>query len=449
MIQQYPESFIYIAILIGGMLALFQPYRAFLFAVFSISALDLNAAVLTRTFLGPYLNLFDVFILVMLLALAVHLLVQKRPLVLPRPVIWIFIVWIMGTILGLWELGRRYEILRASRWVLNFPIAFLVAANLVSDVDRAERLVLTVFFGALLTSIQHVVGVHGDSSNTLLLRRMGFIFSPGIYLLVATTQNQFFKKRAGYIRILFFLGVPIFAISLLLSSTRSLWISVIAAPLILAFLLGKLDGMPRIMTMGLIIVLLVMLVFPVVLPSLDPVNLVYSRYETLRDEALRYQSTRTRVAVARVETQAWLEGNWLIGRGLGFHWADEYYSVFGKEVAWGHLGYIAYLARLGLVGLFVYGIYVPLSGIRAARRLYLNSSDDTLRELASLGLACFIVNSVAHSMSGSYLQLGSVISGLLFGAVISMEAVQAKKLSISGAKFYEPVASYHRRHPIV
>ena len=162
--------------LIGGMLALFHPYQAFLFVAFSISALDLNAAVLTRTFLGPYLNLFDVLILVMLLALAVHLLEQRRPLFLPRSVIWIFIVWIMGTILGLWELGGRYEVIRASRWALNFPIAFLVAANLVSDVDRAERLILAVFFGALLASIQHVMGVRSDSSNTLLLRRMGLSF---------------------------------------------------------------------------------------------------------------------------------------------------------------------------------------------------------------------------------------------------------------------------------
>ena len=248
---------------------------------------------------------------------------------------------------------------------------------------------------------------------------------------------------------MFHASLFIFAISLLLSLTRSLWIAVIAAPLILALLLGKSGGMPRIILVGLIIILLVMFVSPVVVPSLDLADLVYSRYETLADEVLRTQSTRTRIAVARVEIQAWLDGNWLIGRGLGFFWTDEYYGFFGKEVAWGHLGYIAYLARLGLIGLFVYGVYLPLSGIRAARRLYLYSGDDILRELASLGFACFIVNSVAHIMSGSYLQLGNVVSGLLFGAVIGMEVVQSKTVSTYGVKIYAPVAPNNRRHPIV
>lgn len=421
MLQEYPVVLLYFVLAVGTVLALFRPYKAFVFVCCGVSALNLDLANNTRTVLGPYFNLLDAFIFVMILALMVFLFATRQPLIIPRPFIWLVIVWSIGTVGGIWLLGWRYEAIRSCRWALNFPLALLVAANFVRNEKRSDDFVLALFFGALLGSIQHITTsliLFQSLRNYSAIRDIGFLFSPITPFLIAATNQSFFKGKREIFRYIWYVAISLFMLSLLLNQTRSTWISVTVASIILAVLLKHKGFIIHILYVAVPLLVVLFLIVPWVTP-LNPTDIISARYNTLADESMREYTTKTRWADIEAETQAWLEGNWLFGRGFAYFYADRWvWSYDEKEVAWAHVGYVTYLAQLGLLGLIIYGFYVPLAGIRAGRGLYFQCSEGASRRLALLGLSCFIVNAVQFAMSSSYLQPQMVIPGLLLGAVI-------------------------------
>ena len=116
---------------------------------------------------------------------------------------------------------------------------------------------------------------------------------------------------------------------------------------------------------------------------------------------------------------AWQEGNWLLGRGLGFHNGPSY----DQGVPWGHNGYTSYLANLGFIGFVVYGLVVPGVIVRRARAL-IRSMEPTGRSLGVLALATVGFCSIQSAFS----------SGLLAGHIYSMYGLLAGVAVASGQR---------------
>lgn len=83
----YPSIFIYLVLVIGFVLVLFRPYKAFLLVVVLLAAGNAAMFNQTRTVtLGPYLNLGDACLLVAIVALFFDRYRSKKPLRVPQVV---------------------------------------------------------------------------------------------------------------------------------------------------------------------------------------------------------------------------------------------------------------------------------------------------------------------------------------------------------------------------
>jgi hypothetical protein len=129
-------------------------------------------------------------------------------------------------------------------------------------------------------------------------------------------------------------------------------------------------------------------------------------------------STQSRQLAAEVEIDDWLSGNVFIGRGLGYCYTQEFgLRAQRGEIAYGHVGYVTYLSQLGLLGFFVYGLWLPFATILPAQR-FLRRSDSgpASRHLVSLAAAIYIYFIFLSALSGSLLQF-EFMPGILAGVV--------------------------------
>ncbi len=421
---EYPSIAIYLVLVTGIFLAFIRPYWAFLMVVFGFAAIDNTGATNTRVFLGPYFNLNDAFLLVGMIAAFMGLIRDNKRIRIPRVLILLLVVWAIGTLQGIRTLGWQYEGLREARWALNFPLAILLGSNLVKEERRARSFLLTLFIGALVRSIQHILfmtllsdQIAGPLHSS---RPLGFIHNPGIYLLAAATQGPiYWKEQTRPVKLLSWGSILLFGTSLLLSSTRSMWIAMLVSPLVLALILKNRRVIWRLALIGAGLLIAVPFIFSLAVPRFSATEVLTEGYRLLVDEDLRDQTTLTRRNALIIETRMWLNGNLLIGRGFGYQWLLPYGSD-ASVVAWGHLAYVTYLARLGLLGLLSYGIYLPLIGMRSARRLYFQFPGGTFRLLALIGLATFIFDAITFITSSSYLNPQLMVSGFLYGSVLGL-----------------------------
>jgi O-antigen ligase len=145
-------------------------------------------------------------------------------------------------------------------------------------------------------------------------------------------------------------------------------------------------------------------------------------------------STRSREVAIEAELSDWMDGNVLVGRGLGYYFAPEIGAQRGGgEVAYAHIGYVTYLSQLGVIGLAVFGFWFPLSSIALARRVRANAQlGPWSRHLASLSAAVFIFSVFVHAMSGSFLT-PDVLIGVLGGVVSSLSSKRIERRATTRA----------------
>ncbi|MCB9433788.1 MAG: O-antigen ligase family protein [Ardenticatenaceae bacterium] len=454
----YPQSFIFLTLLIGIGLAIFNANNSFLFAVFGISAMNMTAAFKTRTVLGVYFNLVDAFIVIMLVALAFYLWRNRVSIYFPPFFVFLLITWFIGSLIGIWVLGFNYEVIRSARWALNFPLALLVAANFVKEEKVSLNLVNVLFAGAVAASLQHLIGfwfLVGNRDQIVFetIRNVGFLTSPISCFLVAATQGAKFSKPTNLPSFIWIFCIGLFVSSLLLNQTRSAWIATVIAPFILALLFKQIKGLSRIF-MLLLPILLVIYMFSRLIPAFDPVAIISQRYQSSLDPVHQKLTIESRELAIQVETEAWLEGNLLFGRGFAYNSDRRWRLPFGiteTEVAWSHVGYISYLAQLGLIGLLVYGIVVPFGSIKIGNQLFqLDGSEYEIKKIALIGLSCLVINVPLFAMSGSYLQPDMLVPGLLCGALLGVRSSSQKIIRfIRKRKRNERYASNHNRNAFI
>ncbi|MDH4027217.1 MAG: hypothetical protein OEU95_00100 [Nitrospirota bacterium] len=415
----YPGFILYLILLFGIPLALTRPFRAFLLVTFILAAANSKAFTFTRTdLLGPYFNAHDACLLVALAGISPYILFQIKKIQVPDITKWIIAVLLIGFVQSWFVMGGTYETLRALRWAINLPVYFIIAATMVDNNKKVRYLLLALFLGSIVSAVEHIVFVRSAiehsrfSINNVGEFRTIAYRSPGIWFLLASLV--WLPKFRGIDRKLLFGAGILFAISVVLNQTRSIWISSIAA-LPASFLLFK-NRMKNIRTiliplMFIVITASAMFLLPHITREIDPINIITERLETFSDPDIRYLTTITRISALEREIDAWSSGTLILGRGLAYFMPLH---APNDHIAWGHLGHVTTLAQLGLVGFAIYSIYLPFTVVTACRKLWRHNSYE-IKYFGLLAGTTMIASWICFLMSDSFLAQHAT-EGIIFGA---------------------------------
>lgn len=446
--QAYPSWLLYIISFLVMLFLFKYPYRSFLIVVFVYSAENLHAAVQTRTsFLGPFLNLNDVLQLTCLLALFTGVAREKRPICVPPQVAALVSVWVIASANVLLR-GMRYEILREIRYMSYFPIQFLIAANMGIGEKRAKQLLQVMLLGSGLGAVQHIMISLGQEAalgeafgSAAQIRTIAYNQDLSKFIVLLLYYNSRILKIYLFNRIIIVILFSLYICSLLLSQTRSIYISFSITYIIVAMLYFKIKFLIKSILFVFIILLFVNTSLSLIGSRINLYQIVTERFGTFGHDDASARGTATRENALRAELQEWRKGNVFLGRGVGYHWlvGEEAVRMYGGEegVAWGHLGYVTYLARLGLFGLFIYGIYLPISILVNSINLYIKSENNFYIRLISICSILFIlIDSITFFMSSSYIQI-SLIAPIVFGAMWSAKLGMATRKHGIGTKWQQ------------
>ncbi len=428
-VQGYPSILILIVLGIGVPLALLRSYSAFLFGLLVIVAGNTARFNQTRLpGLGPFLNMADACLFVMLVAFFFDRIVRKKPIKFPPVVGLLLLVLSIGAIQSLWKLGWTYDTIRASRWALDLPFGLFLGANMVTTAKRTQSLIAILLLGTVLSAGQHVflaASIWHSMSLTMddyhLMRTIAYGGMSGIFLLTAVIWEF---PRGWVTRVPYLLVGALLLASQFLNQTRSLWLASVGTIPCLVLLFPSQHLPRRVLRLSAalcIIVAVFLLLMHRAMPGIDPLKLAESRILALAGGGpISGSQTATRERDFEVEMSHWWEGTLVLGRGLAFFQTIPNPKYKLDVIAFGHLGYVTYLCQLGLVGLFAYGVYLPLRTIHAGRLLWRYSDSRAIQYLGLLGTASVVCLSITFLMSGSFLNLGACTSGVLYGALWSL-----------------------------
>jgi hypothetical protein len=437
-VQGYPQFAILAVLGIGILLAILKPYKAFLLALVLLTAGNATIFNQTRTsLLGPYLNLGDACLLVVIMALFFDRYRSKKPLRVPQVVPLILFALTISALQSFWKLGWTYETARAYRWGLQLPIAYFLGANLVTSSNRAKGLLAALLCGAVLSALQHlffILTVWSLKSLNMqsyhLMRTIDYLggcLSPAflvtavIWKLPGNIRNKIFSLTTGLL----------FLASLFLNQTRSVWLATVGAIGCLLVLFKRRRRVTNVMKFGVIIVLMVFAMAWVcqqVMPGLDVSELAVDRIRLLLADDTRNMHMGTRERAFKTEMSSWLDGTLIFGQGLQFMQTIRNPESGPNRIAFGHLGYVTYLSQMGLIGLLAYGLYFPLRVLHDAQRLWRNGGQPVLRYMGLLGAASIILLSIMFLMSSNFLGLGYFAPSVLYGSLWSLAKPKRNEL---------------------
>lgn len=434
MYEAYPSSAILIVMATGLTLAFARPYTAFLLAILLLTAGHVDMFNHTRmAALGPYFNLSDACMFVAAVAVFTDKYRKGEPVWLPQIVALMLLVVTIASVQSLWKFGGNYETLRAVRWAIQFPASFLLGANIVTSEDRGQKLVMVLLAGALLAALQHVlfaVSIWQTKSLSLSsyekMRTIGFWAGcmPSAFL-VATA---IWTKRRGVAEAAFYVGAGLLLVgSLFLNQTRSLWIATVCSVpcLIIIFVRkGAIAAIVRVGVIGIFVICTLAWICGRIMPGLSVVSIATDRMERLFDGDQANVHVGTRERAFQAEMASWADGTLLFGRGLCFFQTARHSDDYSEVIAFNHLGYVTYLSQMGVMGLLVYGLYLPLNVLRNAIWLSLRSDVPSLHYLGIIGGASIICLSLMFVASSHFLGLGYEAPGVLYGGMWALVRVQ-------------------------
>jgi len=419
----YPPFFLY-AVLAGGVaLAAMRPYWAFLAAAALFGMTDSYTATLTRTeLLGPFFNLYDVLFLVS--GMSILLDRDSPPLYIPRPVEWLVLVLLMGSLTTAFAYEINYTVLRAIRWSITLPLAMVIGANSVVDFPRARQFLGALILGSAASAFQ---GIYAYRQLTALrlaetaARLPGALPPMAVNFLVAALQRPFFPMARWPLQLGWWLFLISCGLGVLITQWRAVFLGIALTLLILPALLKQWRVLKRSLAITLLAVPLLLIIFKIALPAVNPLS-AFNRLSLLgnyvqADKAVPMEDQPRWRQIQR-DVEEWSKVNWLIGRGLSF---NAFLPDAGDhQVAWGHVGYAAYLSHFGLIGLAVFALYLPIQLFLAGKKLFLQAPDDPAALLGLLTMVSVVMTSITSWMSTSYLSPLMHTTGLLYGAAWSL-----------------------------
>lgn len=421
---------IFITLLIGLILVIVNPSRAFLISIFLSIALSVKTLGYTRIEdVGSWFNLADALFIVTIFAFFME---RRRRMVIPAPSIVLIAVLIMGLLTSMVNIGFSYGVLRLFRQAIHMPILFFLTANMVQDEERVKSLLLTLVIGAGIAELAHLgmVFLTGFGGGDVEDTRVAYF----------TWSNSYVWPLAGYYvvdggliprrRLQLAIGVIILAANMAVQ-VRSLALGFLGAVAAYYgwFLRGP-HAFKKERFRGLL-KLFVAVIGLLIIVGLGGMIRGYGGRITQtfdQKEGLAERGLSSRTFVLQSQFKDWLEGNPIIGRGLCY-FDRQRGSGSRRLVDFEAMTYIVYLSQLGLIGFFVYAIWYPLTVIFKARRL-LQAPDlsPAVYYLAALTGACFLMDALTFIFSASYFQR-AVVPGVLGGAIWGITATQVKALS--------------------
>ena len=428
-IQGYPPFIIFIVLGVGVPLAFLRPFAAFLFATFLLTAADTAMFNKTRTaMLGPFLNLADTCVLLALIALFFEKFRTKEPFRLPQVIALMLFVLAIAAAQSLWRFGFTHNTMGPIRYAVEVPIAYFLGANFVTSTARARKLIATLLCGAVAAAVQHILFVatiwrsKDLSMDTYNLMRT-ITFWAGCMSSAFLLSGIFWRMPADTMKKgLCVAAALLFLATLFLNQTRSLWIATAGAVPVLMLVSKRGDWMrvsARLAVGGVAIVLFLSALCQYLMPGLNISRLAGHRIATLLSVDAMASGAGSRQRAFHIEMRDWLDGTMVMGRGLSFFQVYEEGTSRdpSRKVAFAHLGYITYLSQLGVIGLLVYGFYLPLGVFRNGLWLWRHAEPPVLCYLGLLGIASIVCLSIMFLMSSQFLGVGSFAPGVLYGAV--------------------------------
>lgn len=401
-----------IPLIIGGILVIFRPYLAFLFAVLLSVGLSFQTQSFSRTEeLGAFFTMYDAILIIFILA---FLFDFEKTVTAPGVVFAMLAVLLIGLLHSTVLLGLFLGPLRMVRWAITIPFLFIFAASMVRGERRLKAFMLTLLIGAVLAEAQHLFLVKEASQmagDVAQVRSTMFIGSTseawllaGPYVAGGLIPHPWVQLAIG----------SLFLLTNISHQTRSILLGFMGG---LLFFYGWFVKGPNSLGPKKLKGLLSLAIIGALLIMMTGFSEMASSYwdRLIMSTSQKHSETETRALAFKLEIRDWLDSNLITGRGL------YYYDVHGARsfgpIAWGHLGYVSYLSQMGIVGLLVYGFWFPGAVLRRARRIIkVPGATPAVLHLACLTGACFLDQAIIFLFSGSYLQRLPV-PGLLAGAI--------------------------------
>jgi hypothetical protein len=432
----YPASVLAGVALAGSILLALRPHLLVPLVWAALLTVDNTAYTFTRVGSGFFLvNLYDLLLVLGVLAgLRVREPSSHRALGLPAALGGLLAVGLLLTAL---DRSVTYEDMRLVRFALVFVLALVV--GILTGGARPVRLLLWILVGAVgfqsLRQCVYVVLFPDPQAAEGAWRTLRFLNAGLAYVPIALSLAA--ERLPPWQRAALVVATVPAVVALVLTQTRSLWVpqAIVAAGLLLWRVPRGRNAVP-------------VLVACVTAAAVIVGGRLFSGATDARIDlwvlfaegrATDFSAGTGREAAIMAELAAWLEGNWLLGRGIGFQNGPG----FDPTLAWGHNGYTGYLASLGLLGLVAYALLVPLAVVRPALALARRAVPaESLLGAVTLSTVAFCS---LQSLLSSGLLAGHVYSlyGLLGGVAI-LRGRQAPP-GVPGRASW-PAGGWGRRH---
>jgi hypothetical protein len=440
----YPVLFFYVFGILGFIFLLKKPQYTFWMGIFYFASRELQRSAFTRLpQFGPYLNLDDFIILLMLLSL-IHISFSRK-IKLPSAAFWVALCIFASILIIALKFSFTYPVQREHKVALYFLFGIFLSYNFVEKEKDLEIFLKILFIGSIIASIQYIlvaqekVLTYGTGNIQESVRSVGFMaLIPTIIISSIFIKMKWLESNR--VKLIFYAGLSLMIVNLVLSQTRSLYISIILTVIIIYLLRKEIKLKTSLM---IIIPFLVYIIFDQYLGSININEIIFGRMQLLSDSPATDVTTIGRLTAIESEFSAFLASNIIFGNGLGFtYFLPEAYNPY---IAWGHIGPIAYLSRLGLLGFIIYSIYIPVASLNMLLRTKINSlKTDYTRIFIIFGTALIIGDWISFWMSASYLGIGAFLPGTVIGIVwaIKDKRVQLTKYSVQKSKYAIPENQY-------
>lgn len=373
----YPLPLFFIIGFIGLLLAIFRPFIGYCFSVLLLSAKNFHAAVNTRlSITGEFLNFADLLFWISILSFIIHKLSVGKRILYPKVFIFLIILIFIATLQSFFIYGNEKFVLRSIWYILIFPSLFFVTFNMIDNEDKARKLFFSLFIGVSIATLQHfiflIITILKGDTEINLLRTISYLPNGGYYLLASVifSGNLFIKSR--FLSRLFLSLIFAVLVSLIMNQTRQMYIVFILSIITMGFLVRnriKISSNIK----NILYILLVFFIFFFVVSNYEVRNIMIDTIETrtefIRDKSNFEESYSTRKMGMETELRLWMDSFLVIGVGAAYPPELTEHTYVFITGALNHVAFSSYLAHFGLLGLFMYLIYLPISTIKISKFL--------------------------------------------------------------------------------
>lgn len=444
--ETYPDFFFYVFGILGLIFLVKKPQYNFFMAIFYFSAREVQRSVFTRIPLfGPYLNLDDFIILLMLVSL-VHYSFSRK-IKIPSAVWWIALCIFSSILIIGVKYSFTYAVQREHKFALYFLVGIFLGYNYIIKENELKTILKIIFFGSIVVSIQYVLFTqlkleeYGPNVYYETIRSVGFLaLIPSIIVASFFIKLKWLENTK--IKLIYFLGLSLMIVNLALSQTRSIYIAIILTVLVIFFTRKEIKTKTLLLT-SIVIPFLVFIIFDQYLKLLNINQLIFGRLELLSDSPTTDITTIGRLSAIDYEFKAFLSSSIIFGNGIGFNYFLP--EASNPYISWGHIGPIAYLSRMGVLGFIVYSIFIPFTAYSTLKKLKVHTLKYNYIKIFVLFSSALVISDwISFWMSASYLTIGAFLPGIIIGIVWSIKdkRIILSKYSNEKAKIEIPENQY-------